>query len=130
MSIANLFRLRRMHTPAPGTVPARRRALTQLGAMSVASLAAASATTTRAQSVFGATSKAALSDRQGLGGAWYNPATGGQGIFLEVYPDLLGEDLGVVAGAWFTFDTTAGGVSAQRWYTFNGALPTISRRRT
>lgn len=122
MSIANLFRLRRMHTAVPETVPARRRALTQLGAMSVASLAAASATTTRAQSVFGATSKAALSDRQGLGGAWYNPSTSGQGIFLEVYPDLLGEDLGVVAGAWFTFDTTPGGTSAQRWYTFNGAL--------
>jgi protocatechuate 3,4-dioxygenase beta subunit len=56
-------------------------------------------------------------DQQGLTGAWYNPATSGQGFFIEVIPTQS-----VVAGAWFTYDTTAGGVSTQRWYTFSGAI--------
>lgn len=36
----------------------------------------------------------------GLSGAWYNPATDGQGIYLEVLPDIS-----TVIMAWFTFDT-------------------------
>jgi len=37
----------------------------------------------------------------GLSGAWYNPATDGQGIYLEVLPDI-----NKVIMAWFTFDTS------------------------
>lgn len=36
----------------------------------------------------------------GLSGAWYNPATNGQGIYIEVLPAT-----GQVIMAWFTFDT-------------------------
>jgi peptidyl-prolyl cis-trans isomerase A (cyclophilin A) len=36
----------------------------------------------------------------GLSGAWYNPATDGQGIYIEVLPAT-----GQVIMAWFTFDT-------------------------
>jgi hypothetical protein len=36
----------------------------------------------------------------GFNDAWNNPATDGQGFFITVFPDL-----GVVALAWFTYDT-------------------------
>jgi len=60
---------------------------------------------------------------EGLNGAWYEPATSGQGILLEVYPDA-----GVVFLAWFTFDaqqpfdpgSAALGDASQRWLTAAG----------
>ncbi len=36
-----------------------------------------------------------------LSGAWHNPSTSGQGIMVEVFPQLQR-----IHGAWFTFDTT------------------------
>ena len=36
----------------------------------------------------------------GLNDAWFNPATDGQGFFITIFPDL-----GLVALAWFTYDT-------------------------
>ncbi len=36
----------------------------------------------------------------GLNDAWYNPATDGQGFFINVFPDI-----GKVFLAWFTYDT-------------------------
>jgi hypothetical protein len=60
-------------------------------------------------------------DQQGLSGSWYEPASNGQGIELEIYPDLIANGIGLVDGAWFTFDVApAGGADHQRWYTFNG----------
>lgn len=61
-------------------------------------------------------------NQQGLSGTWYNPLTSGQGFVIDVFPDLLGNGLGLVFGGWFTFDTTSGGVSSQRWYSFSGEL--------
>ena len=56
-------------------------------------------------------------EQQGLTGAWYDPTTSGQGFMLEVIPDQL-----LIVGAWYTYDTTAGGVETQRWYTFSGTI--------
>ena len=60
-------------------------------------------------------------DQHGLTGSWYEPATSGQGLEIEVFPDFVAPGTGLLAGAWFTFDTApAGGVERQRWYTFSG----------
>jgi Bacterial Ig-like domain (group 3) len=59
----------------------------------------------------------------GLSGAWYNPATSGQGFVLGVLPDYLGPGQGVLFSGWFTFDVApAGGVEKSRWYTLQGAV--------
>lgn len=66
-------------------------------------------------------------DQQGLTGSWYEPATSGQGIELEVYPDFVASGTGLVAGAWFTFDgAPAGGVDRQRWFTFSGNAQSVN----
>jgi hypothetical protein len=59
-------------------------------------------------------------DQQGLTGSWYNALTSGQGIELEFFADLVAAGTAYLQGAWFTFDTTAGGADHQRWYTFAG----------
>ena len=60
-------------------------------------------------------------DQHGLTGSWYQPVTSGQGIELEVFPDLVAPGTGFLQGAWFTFDAPpAGGADRQRWYTFSG----------
>lgn len=59
----------------------------------------------------------------GLSGAYYNPATDGQGIYLEVLPDIS-----KVIMAWFTYDTAAPddlttseiGYAGGRWLTAVG----------
>ena len=61
---------------------------------------------------------------EGVNGAWYNTETPGQGILMEVYPDIP-----LLFGAWFTWDTTPPetGESAvigdpnHRWLTVQGA---------
>jgi len=58
-------------------------------------------------------------DQHGLTGSWYNPATGGQGIEMEMYPDLAGPGEGVLFAGWFTFDVAAAG--GQRWYALQGS---------
>jgi N-acetylneuraminic acid mutarotase len=57
-------------------------------------------------------------DQHGLTGAWYNPATGGQGFLIESYPDLVSSGHGYLAMGWYTFDVTAAG--GQRWYILQG----------
>jgi hypothetical protein len=60
-------------------------------------------------------------DQQGLTGSWYDAPESGQGIEVEVYPDLVTAGTGLVSGAWFTFDAgTPGGADRQRWYIFSG----------
>jgi hypothetical protein len=60
-------------------------------------------------------------DQHGLTGSWYEPATSGQGIEFEVFPDMIAPGTAFVAGAWFTYDVApAGGVERQRWYSFGG----------
>ena len=57
-------------------------------------------------------------DQHGLTGAWYNPATGGQGFIVESYKDLGGAGKGYLTAGWYTFDVSAAG--GQRWYTLQG----------
>ena len=60
-------------------------------------------------------------NQHGLTGSWYDPAKSGQGIELEVFPDLIAPGTSLVQGAWFTFDSAPVGASdRERWYTFNG----------
>ena len=59
-------------------------------------------------------------DQVGLTGSWYNPATSGQGVVMEVVPDLNGAGQGLLFGGWFTFDVTAAG--GQRWYSVQGSV--------
>jgi hypothetical protein len=59
----------------------------------------------------------------GLNDAWYNPATSGQGFFINVFPDA-----GIVFMAWFTYDlvrpdesvTAYLGEPGHRWITAQG----------
>ena len=64
-------------------------------------------------------------DQHGYTGSWFEPATSGQGIELEVYPSAKSDPNSKSAQAsmflsWFTYDTTAGGADHQRWYTAFG----------
>lgn len=59
----------------------------------------------------------------GMNGAWYNPATDGQGILVDIFTDV-----GIAFIAWFTFDLERpqGGTEAllgdpgHRWFTASG----------
>ncbi|MEM1411164.1 MAG: carbohydrate binding domain-containing protein [Pseudomonadota bacterium] len=59
----------------------------------------------------------------GFNDAWFNPETAGQGIFINVFPDI--EQLFL---AWFTFDAVAAegnanlGAAGQRWLTAIGPI--------
>ena len=59
-------------------------------------------------------------DQHGWTGAWYNLATGGQGIVFEIYPDLNAIGDGAFGGGWFTYDTSSGAEDKKRWYTLQG----------
>ncbi len=60
-------------------------------------------------------------NQQGLTGSWYQAATSGQGIELEVFKDLIGAGTGYLQGSWFTFDANeSGSADHGRWYTFGG----------
>ena len=60
-------------------------------------------------------------DQHGLTGSWFDPATNGQGVEVEVYPDLS-PGSGFAQVSWFTFDTAAGLADRQRWYTVSGTV--------
>jgi DNA-binding beta-propeller fold protein YncE len=60
-------------------------------------------------------------DQHGLTGSWFEPASSGQGLEVEVYPDLS-PGVGFAQVSWFTYDTAAGGADHQRWYTISGAV--------
>jgi len=56
--------------------------------------------------------------RAGFSGAWYEPATSGQGFFVEVDPTHS-----LIFSGWYTFDVNGqagGGAQQQRWYTAQG----------
>jgi len=63
-------------------------------------------------------------NQHGLTGSWYEPATSGQGMEVEVFPDDLTPGTGLVQVSWFTYDTVAGGADHQRWYTASGPVVT------
>jgi DNA-binding beta-propeller fold protein YncE len=60
-------------------------------------------------------------DQHGLTGSWYDAATSGQGIEVEIYPDQS-PGTGLAQISWFTYDTVAGGADHQRWYTLSGSV--------
>ena len=62
-------------------------------------------------------------NQHGLTGAWYEPATSGQGFGLEVFQNRT-SGTGQIFVTWFTFDTVAGGAERQRWYTAQGEART------
>ena len=76
-----------------------------------------------------ATSPGVDLNQHGLTGAWYEPATSGQGFGLEVFPNRT-SGTGQLFVTWFTFDTVIGGAERQRWYTAQGeartGVPTAS----
>ena len=60
-------------------------------------------------------------NQHGLTGSWFEPVTSGQGIELEIFPNLVAPGTALIQGAWFTFDSApVGGAERERWYTFNG----------
>jgi len=60
-------------------------------------------------------------NQRALAGAWYDPAKSGQGLLLDVFPNLIAKNQGLAFAGWFTFDSApAGGPEAQRWYTLQG----------
>jgi hypothetical protein len=63
-------------------------------------------------------------NQHGLTGSWYEPATSGQGLELEVFSDLTSPGTGLAQLSWFTYDTAAGGADHQRWYTLGGPVVT------
>ncbi len=68
-------------------------------------------------------------NQHGLTGSWYEPATSGQRIEVEFFPNLVAQGAALVAGAWFTFDVApAGGTDRERWYTFSGSQASRASR--
>lgn len=61
-------------------------------------------------------------NQEGLTGTWYNPATSGQGMQFQFFPDDSNPGNGSLFGAWFTYDIVAGATNSQRWYSIQGAL--------
>lgn len=64
-------------------------------------------------------------NQHGLTGSWYEAATSGQGVEVEVFPDMMAAGTGLAQVSWFTYDT-AGGADPdhQRWYTLSGPVIT------
>jgi len=63
-------------------------------------------------------------DQHGITGSWFNAATGGQGLEIEVFPDIGGVGQGFLFGGWFTYDIGAAG--GQRWYALEGGVTNTS----
>ena len=61
-------------------------------------------------------------NQHGLTGSWYEAATAGQGLEVEIFPDLVAPGTGFAQVSWFTFDAIAGGADHQRWYTLGGPV--------
>ena len=62
-----------------------------------------------------------------LGGSWFDPASGGQGIEMTVIPPGNGS-AGIVFIPWFTFDPAGASDDAlhQHWFTLQGDLSTAA----
>jgi hypothetical protein len=62
-------------------------------------------------------------NQHGLTGSWYEPATSGQGLEVEVFPNPSSGTSSVFV-SWFTYDPGIGGAERQRWYTAQGPVAT------
>jgi hypothetical protein len=56
--------------------------------------------------------------QEGLTGAWYNPASSGQGFEFVMSPG----DPVYLFGAWYTFGTAIGGPETQRWFSLDSSI--------
>lgn len=65
-------------------------------------------------------------NQEGLTGTWYNPQTNGQGMQFTFSPDDTTPGVGTLFGTWYTYDTTAGDETSQRWYTIQAPLTTAA----
>ena len=61
-------------------------------------------------------------NQEGLTGTWYNPLTNGQGMQFTFDPDTATPGNGNVFGTWYTYDTTSGDETSQRWYSMEAVL--------
>jgi len=50
----------------------------------------------------------------GINGGWFEPATSGQGLLIDIIPEA-----DAFFAGWFTYDENA--LNSQRWYTLNGS---------
>ena len=62
-------------------------------------------------------------NQHGLTGSWFEGATSGQGVEIEVSPNPV-SGTGSAFVSWFTYDTVIGGAERQRWYTAQGPMVT------
>ncbi len=62
-------------------------------------------------------------NQHGLTGSWYEAATSGQGVEVEVFANPS-SGTGSTFVSWFTYDTGIGGAERQRWYTAQGPVVT------
>jgi hypothetical protein len=62
-------------------------------------------------------------NQHGLTGSWYQAATSGQGVEVEVFANPVSGE-GSTFVSWFTYDTVSGGADRQRWYTAQGLVAT------
>ena len=62
-------------------------------------------------------------NQHGLTGSWYEAVSSGQGILMEIFPNLT-PGIGQAFLAWFTYDTVIGGADRQRWYKLQGPVGT------
>ena len=62
-------------------------------------------------------------NQHGLTGSWYEAATSGQGVEVEVFANPS-SGTGSTFVSWFTYDTVIGGAERQRWYTAQGPVVT------
>ena len=61
-------------------------------------------------------------DQHGFTGSWYEAATSGQGLEIEVFANPSSSGTGSTFVSWFTYDTVIGGAERQRWYTAQGTM--------
>lgn len=59
--------------------------------------------------------------QQGLSGAWFNPATSGQGFEFVISQNAATPALSDLFGSWYTYDIASGDTDTQRWYSFQAA---------
>jgi hypothetical protein len=62
-------------------------------------------------------------NQHGLTGSWWEPASDGQGLEVEIFPNPS-SGTGSIFVSWFTYDTVIGGAERQRWYTAQGQAVT------
>ncbi|HEU4663157.1 MAG TPA: S53 family peptidase [Dokdonella sp.] len=64
-------------------------------------------------------------NQHGMSGSWANAATPGQGLVIDVLPDLYAQGTGLLFGGWFTYGVDPASETpfvVHRWYTIQGQV--------